>query len=310
MLKVPPFIDAHHHLWDLSVCDYPWLMARGVSRFFGDPTPIQKTYLVTDLQSDATELPLQGSVHVQVGVAPQDIVAETVWLQSVADTPRSGGLPNAIVAYCDLTQPDCERVLEQHMRSKNLRAVRQIVGRAADDPQQMQSDALLDDPQWRANLKRVAALGLSFDLQLIPQQAARAAQVFEDVAELRVALCHCGSPWDQSPAGIEQWRRALERLAQNPNVHCKVSGFGMFDRHWTRDSIRPLLQITLATFGHARVMLGSNFPVEKLVGSYRRLWETYTEMFAHLPHAERSALFFENAKRFYRLSLPSSGGLR
>ncbi|MEC7475842.1 MAG: amidohydrolase, partial [Pseudomonadota bacterium] len=37
-------IDAHHHLWDLSACHYPWLMEKGVKRFFGDPAPIQKNY--------------------------------------------------------------------------------------------------------------------------------------------------------------------------------------------------------------------------------------------------------------------------
>ena len=42
------FIDAHHHLWDLNHCHYPWLMARGERRFFGDPTPIQKNYLPED----------------------------------------------------------------------------------------------------------------------------------------------------------------------------------------------------------------------------------------------------------------------
>ncbi len=46
-------IDAHHHLWDLSAVSYPWLEARGVRRFFGDPTPIQRDYLVGEFRSDA-----------------------------------------------------------------------------------------------------------------------------------------------------------------------------------------------------------------------------------------------------------------
>jgi hypothetical protein len=33
-------IDAHH-LWDLNVVHYPWLMATDEKRFFGDPTSIQ-----------------------------------------------------------------------------------------------------------------------------------------------------------------------------------------------------------------------------------------------------------------------------
>jgi predicted TIM-barrel fold metal-dependent hydrolase len=47
-------IDAHHHLWDLSAVYYPWLMARGVERFFGDPAPIQRDYLINEFRSEAT----------------------------------------------------------------------------------------------------------------------------------------------------------------------------------------------------------------------------------------------------------------
>ena len=63
-------VDAHHHLWDLDAVRYPWLMARGVRRFFGDPTPIQKNYLVSDLRADAGDYVIDASVHTQVGVAP------------------------------------------------------------------------------------------------------------------------------------------------------------------------------------------------------------------------------------------------
>ena len=49
------FIDAHHHLWDLKAIDYPWLNAKGVKRFFGDPEPIQRNYLLDEYRRDATE---------------------------------------------------------------------------------------------------------------------------------------------------------------------------------------------------------------------------------------------------------------
>ena len=78
-------VDAHHHLWDLSGLDYPWLMARGVTRFFGDPTPIQKNYLVSDFRDDARDYDLQASVHIQVGVAQSDELGESKWLQQCAD---------------------------------------------------------------------------------------------------------------------------------------------------------------------------------------------------------------------------------
>lgn len=295
-------VDAHHHLWDLSAVHYPWLMARGERRFFGDPTPIQKDYLVTDLLADAAGLPLSASVHVQVGVADEDVVAETRWLQSVADSTASRGLPQAIVAYCDLAREDAPETMRAHLQSRNLRGIRQIFGRAPHDPQQSRSDALIDDPCVAASLAQAAALGLSFDLQIIPEQAGRIARLLERLPTLQVALCHCGSPREQDRAGFAAWRDAVAQLAALPQVHCKLSGFGMFDPRWSASSIRPLIETCIALFGAGRCMFGSNFPVEKLARDYRSLWGAYAEVTRDLGPAARAGLFAANARRFYRIA--------
>ncbi len=294
-------IDAHHHLWDLQANRYPWLMARGVRRFFGDPTPIQKDYLLSDLRRDAEGLGVLGSVHIQVGVADSDVIAETRWLQRVADDPAGNGMPNAIVAYCDLASPQANEMLRAHLRSRNCRGVRQIIGRSVDDPMHAESDALIDNAIWRRNLGSLSELGLSFDLQLIPEQAERMARVLALFPQLKVALCHCGSPWDQSPDGIRDWRRGLKALARLPNTYCKISGFGMFDARWSVASIRPVVETCIELFGAERCMFGSNFPVEKLVSDYRRLWDAYEEITQGLSVTERENVFFGAASDFYRL---------
>ena len=60
-------IDSHHHLWDLKAVEYPWLNAKGVKRFFGDPTPIQRNYLLDEFRLDAQKNGFGSSVHIQVG---------------------------------------------------------------------------------------------------------------------------------------------------------------------------------------------------------------------------------------------------
>ncbi len=62
-------IDCHHHMWDLSAVCYPWLMAKGESRFFGDPTAIQRDYLVDEFREEASASGFAASVHIQVGAA-------------------------------------------------------------------------------------------------------------------------------------------------------------------------------------------------------------------------------------------------
>lgn len=291
-------VDAHHHLWDLQACHYPWLMARGVTRFFGDPTPIQKDYLVADLRDDATDYELAASVHVQVGVAPGEELNETAWLQKTGDET---GLPSAIVAFCELDSPDAPQLLGAQLGFSRLRGVRQIIGRSDAEDAITGSGALVDDPLWRENLALLGELGLSFDLQLTPGQVTRVAEALANAPDTDVALCHCGSPWDQTKSGIESWKEGLRLLASLPNVYCKISGVGMFDHNWTSDSIRPIVESCIEIFGAERSMFGSNFPVDKLHASYSRLWRAFEEISAGFGAREQQLLFGDTARNFYRI---------
>lgn len=291
-------VDAHHHLWDLDACHYPWLMARGVTRFFGDPTPIQKNYLPHDLLDDARDFELAASVHIQVGVAPGDVLKETAWLQSIGD---NDGLPSAIVAYCDLDKPDVGDALQAQLQYANVRGVRQIVGRSQEEDARSGSGDLPDNPLWRENLKLLSDFGISFDLQLTPEQVPRVAEALSFAPNTRIALCHCGSPWDQSGRGLGSWRDGLRLLASMPNVFCKVSGLGMFDHDWSIDSIRPIVESCIDIFGTERTMFGSNFPVDKLHASYGKIWNAYQELTATLSDDEQNQLFCDTARAFYRI---------
>ena len=176
---IDQIVDAHHHLWDLGKVHYPWLMARGVTRFFGDPTPIQHDYLVNDFLDDIGDLPVTKSVHIQVGADLSDSITETRWLQSGAErTPQ--GMPNAIIAFCDLAAKDADEILDAHAESSNLRGVRQIVGRSPDEDSKSTTGLLLDNPTWIENLARLPSRRLSFDLQLIPEQLPAITKVLGD----------------------------------------------------------------------------------------------------------------------------------
>lgn len=273
-------------------------MAKGVTRFFGDPTPIQKNYLVEDLRRDAWGFELMASVHVQVGVAPGDEVRETEWLQHIGD---AHGLPSAIVAFCELDQANAPGVIAEHMRFSRVRGVRQIVGRSDEEDAQTGSGGLVDLPLWRENLEMIGELGLSFDLQLTPGQVGRVAEVLAQVPTTPVALCHCGSPWDQSPQGLRSWREGLCLLASLPNVYCKISGLGMFDHDWTVDSIRPIVEACIETFGPRRSMFGSNFPVDKLHAGYADVWKAYEMITSSFSDDDQRLLFGDNARRFYAI---------
>ena len=293
-------VDAHHHLWDLRINDYPWLTRRGERRFFGDPTPIQKNYELIDFRADIGELPIFRSVHIQVGVVEAAAVRETRWLQFVADEDREHGMPNAIVAYSDLSAAEFSEQLALHRHSKNLRGIRQIVGRHPSEDLVNGSAQLLHDPRWRANLRLLAAAGFSFDLQLIPSQLKTAFDIFSRCPGLAVAICHAGSPGAE-PARFEDWRAGMRLWGSLPNVYCKFSGFGMFDAAWSANTIQRHFDVVLQTFGPRRIMFGSNYPVEKLVKPYVDVWREYAGLCPGLSADDREALFATNAINFYRI---------
>jgi predicted TIM-barrel fold metal-dependent hydrolase len=298
---IEQIVDAHHHLWNLNRIHYPWLMERGVVRFFGDPTPIQHDYLVGDFLDDIGDLPVTSSVHIQVGADSSDSIAETRWLQSEAQTTPLG-IPNAIVAFCNLADENSEEILDAQAESGNLRGIRQIVGRSPDEDAKRGTGALLDNSIWIENLARLPSRRLSFDLQLIPEQLPQVTEVLGDIPDLRVALCHCGSPHDQSKDGLASWRKGLARLAELPNVYCKLSGFCMFEQNWDAERVRQTTLTAIDIFGVDRCMFGSNFPVEKLYVSYQTLYSSYLDIAAEFSEPQQQNLLADTARRFYRIS--------
>jgi predicted TIM-barrel fold metal-dependent hydrolase len=292
-------IDAHHHLWDLTAVSYPWLEAKGVRRFFGDPTPIQRNYGVADLKRDAAGFELLGSVHVQVGCAPGQELAETRWLQSIS---VRDGLPSAIVASIDLCASDFEAMLETHLlAAPALRGVRQIVGREPLDDARTGCGEILKRSEFARGLGVITRRGLSFDLQMTVPQIAQFVSLMEQIPDISLALCHLGSPWDQSRVGLEQWRAGLKLLSEFPNVVCKISGLSMFNPAWTQSEFVGLVTTALDIFGIERCLFGSNFPVD---GLHRRYHEIVAATHAAVvPFGAQAVeqVFISNARRFYRL---------
>jgi predicted TIM-barrel fold metal-dependent hydrolase len=57
----------------------------------------------------------------------------------------------------------------------------------------------------------------------------------------------------------------------------------------------------IESFGTARTMLATDWPVAKLTNGFDELYDTFRRITAGFTPAEQRALFHDNAKRFYRL---------
>jgi predicted TIM-barrel fold metal-dependent hydrolase len=294
-------VDPHIHLWNLKTHHYPWLANPGVS-FVGDARELKHDYLLADLLGEAGDIEILKAVHVEANHDPADPVEETRWLQGIADQANARGMPNGIVAAVDLTAPDAARVLEAHAVFANTRGVRQILNVHEERLFDYVGRHLMRDPVWRANFALLRRYGLSFDLQLYPSQMEEAVALARAHADTQFIINHAGMFVDRSSvAGYRAWRDGMRGLAGCANVAVKISGLAMFDHDWTEESLRPYVLETIDTFGVERAMFASNFPVDRLFGSYEDLWHAYASIVEDASETEKAALFRHNVERFYRI---------
>lgn len=297
-----PIVDAHHHLWDLGANRYPWLADPPFhDRGWGDWSALRRDYGIDDLLADAARQSLVKSVHVQANIDSADPVRETAWLEAVAALPQARGLPTAIVAYADFSRPDVDAVLERHAAFARVRGVRQVLNRHPDPVHNRAPQDFLSDPAWRSRIGLLRRFGWSFDAQVYWHQMDSLAALADANPDVPFVLDHVGSPADRSPEGLEGWARGMQRLARCPNVCVKLSGFGMTDLQWTVESIRPFVRQPIEWFGPQRAMFGSNFPVDRLMSGYDRLWDAFRELVADLSEPEQAALLRGTAERVYRI---------
>lgn len=291
-------VDAHFRLWNLDENYYPWLSDGDRPSVVADYSSLRRNYLVSDFIDDIADLDVIAAVHIQAEHDPRDHLRETRWLQGVADSAGSRGIPQAIVANADLAAKDAEALLQAHCAFCNVRGIRQALHRRLDAAPPY--DPLLD-PAFRKNFHLLGKYRLSFDLQCFPHQGAEVEALVREHPSVQFILTHAGMPLWRDAARLELWRRNLLQLAQYPNVAAKISGFGMWDAAWDAKSIEPVVSLAIEHFTPARCMLASNFPVEGINKTYADVWRIYAEYFAAWSEAERQALFCDNALRYYRL---------
>lgn len=296
-----PIVDAHMHLWDLGRLYYSWLQDSPLpNNPAGDMSSIAgKNYLLEDYRADSAGWNVAQVVHVECGLPPKDQLAETDWLQGLAD---SDGWPGAIVAGANLDRDDVEPLLEAQAARANVRGIRQIVNWHADPLKTYNAGNPLDNEAWTRGYTLLGRYGLSFDLQLYASQMKQAAALAARHDDIPVMINHAGMPTDRDAEGLELWRAGLKALAALPHVSCKISGLACVDRSWTEASLTPFIRETIDIFGVDRCMFASNFPVERAHGSFDDFYRAYDAATADFSDDERRALFGENAKRLYRIA--------
>jgi L-fuconolactonase len=288
MAVVLPIVDAHHHLWDLSVRPQPFLDSHPAL------APLRRTFAITDLAPLARAAGVRATVAVQTVTDP----AETRELLELA---AAGTLVGAVVGWTDVTGPDLAGAVAE------LRA-----GRGGEHLAGIRHPLLTEpDPDWlsRADVRRgLTALGdagLSFDLVLPPNLLPAAVAAAAAVPGLTFVLDHLGNV-EVTQRPDEAWVAAFTAFAELPNTVCKLSGI-LSEADSTSGEpdvrqLRPYFDLALQCFGPGRLMFGSDWPVSTLGASYPDVVAAALALTSNLSWQERYATLAGTAQRVYRIT--------
>lgn len=276
-------VDAHHHLWTVEPVVPDWLIGE-------EMTPIRRSFTTEDLSDAVAGTGVRATVLVQT----VHEVLETEEFLGVADlTPLIG----AVTGWADLTD---EGVGDELARLRDLPGgfyLRAIRHGAQSEP----DDRWLARPEVIDGVRAVGAAGLVYELLTIPSQLPAAVELVSALPEVSFVLDHASKPFIATDAW-QPWADDLAALAARPNVVCKLSGLVTEDTPaWTAEHLRRYVDHLLATFGPARLLFGSDWPVCLLRTDYAGWVNAADALTAQLTDDERSAIFAGNATALYSL---------
>jgi L-fuconolactonase len=279
-------IDAHHHLWDLTVRPQPWTE---------DFPKLRRTFTFAELLPQLDAAGIDGTVLVQTVGDPGETPE---MLELAAREPRIFG----VVGWVDLQAEDVEDRLGELLAGPGgdyLVAIRHGVQEEPDP-------GFLARPAFRRGLAVLSALGLGYDMLVRPSQLPAVIDTVTAIPELRVILDHCAKP--NLHEGISpQWFRDIDLLAQHPSVAVKLSGLVTEARpDWTFDDLRPASDAVLRAFGPERVMIGSDWPACLPAAEYAEVMDAAQALIsaawpAGVPGDVRANLEGGTAIAWYRL---------
>jgi L-fuconolactonase len=275
-------VDAHFHVWDLSVRDQDWIDER---------SPLRRNFTIEDLAPEARAAGVDRAVLVQTITLPEETPE---FLALAAEHELIAG----VVGWTDLTCPDIADELARLREPPGAQYLKGIRHPVQGEP----------DAEWllRADVRRglaaVADAGLVYDLVVLPHQLPACVKAAADHPGLTFVLDHLGKPPIAS-GEREPWESAVRSLGALANTVCKLSGMVTEAdlAAWTVEDLRPYAEVVLDAFGPQRLMFGSDWPVCTPAAPYGEVASVARELTAGLDAAGRADLFAGTATRVYGL---------
>jgi L-fuconolactonase len=272
-------IDAHLHFWNYDSAQYGWI---------DETMPVlRRDFLPAQAAIELRAAGFDGCVAVQASQTAE----ETRWLLGLAEEhPFILG----VVGWVDLQSPDVDAQLEAVTRHPKLVGIRHVV--------QAEPFGFLARPEFRRGVARLEHFGLPYDVLVYARQLPEAIDFVAAFPGQRFVLDHLGKP-DIRAGAFDAWRRSLDRLARFPHVFAKLSGLVTEAewQAWSAAELHRYIDAAVESFGAERLMIGSDWPVCTLAGSYQTVMDVVRTAVAGRPGVEQDAVLGGTAQRFWNL---------
>ena len=272
-------IDSHHHFWKFNPSEYGWI---------DEPMKIlQRDFLPQDLKPVLKQEGFDGCIAVQA----RQSLDETHWLIHLAN---ENSWIKGVVGWVDLCSPDIEKQLAELSQNKKLVGVRHVIHDEADDLFMLRDE-------FRNGIRCLGKHGLTYDLLLFPKHLKIAAGLVAEFPNQPFVIDHISKPLIRKGI-LDPWKTDIQSIARFPNVWCKLSGMvtEADPNNWNQQTFIPYLDIVFSAFGPDRLMIGSDWPVCQLGGSYSEITgivRTYLEKY---DDSIKSGIMGENCLIFYK----------
>ena len=273
-------IDAHQHFWRYSPDEYAWI---------DDSMPaLRRNFLPGDLKSELQRTGFDASIAVQT----RHSLEETRWLLELA---AAESLIVGVIGWVDLRSTDVRSQLAELAINPKLLGIRHIVQSEPDD-------RFLLNAHFLRGIAALQEFGLTYDILIYPRHLPLAAEFVRRFPDQRFILDHMAKPPIKS-GELQPWKSDISALAKCNNVVCKLSGLVTEAdwQAWKPEHIIPYINVAFETFGPDRLMIGSDWPVCTLAGSYSEIMGVVKDYLSRFPDDVRNAVLGGNAERLWNL---------
>ena len=281
---VIPIIDTHIHLYDTNRPQgLPW------------PPKSDKVLYRPVLTEHFDKVSKENGINATVIVEASKWIPDNQWVLDLVkhDPDRYIGL----VGSLEIGTPEFKKHLVQLSEDKRFVGIR--MRERPGGGQFFKGESVWSDLGLLADMDQTLdVLMFQFSLQDVDMVAKR-------LPKLKILINHVAGANIEGKAADPEWVSAVQNVAKNKNVYCKISG--LFQQSHRQPSPKDVsfyqseLDVLWSNFGVDRLIYGSNWPVTMRGGTYAEYLAVVKSFFADKPRAAQEKYFYQNALKFYGL---------